>query len=221
MNKGFGVVRLVLLTGLLAVFLVFLFAIASAYNERRQAERFLLVLEQVRVGSTDRANVVRITGPFLDHMDASTQDQLGFVFYNKWLSRLKLASHAEFRGWISFKDGLTVQKSARELVSSSGCVATVQERIRGYGILTGVPLPPNHQVAWSDVPPQQYRRIRIENDTTYADDERRKDWQFNLGCLTRIGRGCSDARTMLPNAVLTPPEQANLTKCRFKRIPNR
>src|SRR5512140_1966734 len=49
----------------------FLFCIADAYAERRQAEQFLGLLERIRVGSTNRAAVMDETKPFRGHTSES------------------------------------------------------------------------------------------------------------------------------------------------------
>jgi hypothetical protein len=119
----------------------------------------------------------------------------------------KLAPYTDFQVWITIKDGVVVEKSAREAAVGCGCAAHVDERKRGLTFDNALPSDdrlapnerPNHVVhggAW---------RMMIHDDDTYDEAGRRKDWAFNLSCLTRFG-GCWDARVMLPNAVPTRPE---------------
>ena len=188
-------------------------AVAHAYHERTQAERFLAVLQKIQVGTTDRATVIRMTSPFSSHREEYVRDepQLEFLFYNEWLSRLKLATPAEFRANVTFKDGVVGSKQAWEAVNASGAAARVRERKRGFGYADRIAPGdrPNHFVRWEDhwpqIAPEKVRRILIEDDDTYPESLRQKDWAFDLSCMTRLGSGCWDAHFMLPNAV-RPPE---------------
>lgn len=182
-----------------------LLGLLQAYRERTQAQRMLGVLQQIQVGITDKATVLQLTSPFRDHMvSRSTKDQLGFAFYNRWLGWLGLAPYAHFWVRMDFEDSVVVLKSASEMVSNTGCVASVQESKKGLFIPNGF-RSTNHIVAYSDLPPQQFVRIRIENDVTYDEAKRRKDWNFDFSCMTTIGTGCSDARKMLPDATSERP----------------
>jgi hypothetical protein len=198
-------VSIVCLLVVIGASIVFLFGILEDRHQRRQAEQLLQVLQQVRVGSTDRATVVQMVRPFPQYLEELPPgDQLTFVFYNKWLHRLRLAPQVVLRATVVFNDGVVVDKRAYEIVSTTGCAAEVVERKRGFGIPDGFPVSPKHKVgAWPDNSGQRVTRIRIENDDTYGEKERRNDWTFDLSCMTRIGRGCRDARVMLPNAVVS------------------
>src|SRR5262249_63497 len=126
---------------------------------------------------------------------------------NRWLRRLRLAPHTEFRVTIAFDDEVVTDKRAYEIVSTTGCAAEVVEKKRGSGTPSGFPLPPSHRVLfWPSASAGNVTRIRIENDDTYGEKERQNDWEFDLSCMTRIGGGCRDARLMLPNAVASPKE---------------
>jgi hypothetical protein len=201
--------RIVFVAGLLVVLgvaIVFALGILQDHRQRGQAEQLLKVLQQIRVGSTDRATVVQMTSPFRRYQDVSSGgDQLNFVFFNDWLHRLRLAPHVEFRVTINFNGAVVVDKRARQVVSTTGCAAEVVESERGFKVPSGFPIPPNHKlVAWPDASRQHVWRIRIEDDNTYGETQRRDDWRFDLSCMTKIGPGCRDARVMLPNAVLSP-----------------
>lgn len=185
------------------VICTFLSVLLHARYERGRAEQLLTTVQRIEVGKMHRADVLQLTAPFRGHIDVLTRDQLGFVFYNRWISTLKLAPHSEFRIWITFnKDGTVVEKRAWELVSDSGCTAAVSEVLRGYGVSEGSPVPPNHQVFWSDRFEDRLRRLRVQDDNTLPESQRSSDWKFSLNCMTRIGSGCRDARTMLPDVVV-------------------
>jgi hypothetical protein len=191
-----------------SVAIIFTVAMLHDHRQRAQADQLLSVLRQIRVGSTSRATVVSMTTPFRHNVDAlPSGDQLRFVFYNKWLHRLGLAPHVEVRVAISFDGGIVVDKRAYVIVSTTGCAAEVVERKRGAKVPGGLLIPPPHNVvAWPDASGRNVTRIRIENDDTYGEAQRHNDWTFNLGCMTKIGPGCRDARVMLPNAALSPTE---------------
>jgi len=148
------VISTVALLIVIGISIVFSFGIFHDYHQRRQAEQLLNVLQQVQVGSTVRATVVQMTSPFQRYADVfHAGDQLNFVFYNKWLHRLRFAPHVEVRVWIAFNDaGVVVDKRAWELVSTTGCAVEVVERKQGVGLPKGFPIPPNHKViGWPDV----------------------------------------------------------------------
>jgi hypothetical protein len=206
-----GIVRIVALVALLGALSTVLFGILQDRHQRQQAEQLLILLDQIRVGPTDRGTVVRLTLPFREYMEhvppADQSDYLGFAFQNEWLHRLRLAPHTEFRVSITFNSGVVVEKRAWEIVSTTGCAATVVERKRGFGVPSGFPVPPNHHVlAWPDASGQHVWRIRIDDDDTYGEAQRRNDWLLNLTCMTHIGAGCRDARAMLPDAALPPTD---------------
>jgi hypothetical protein len=182
---------------------IFLSVLLHAHYERWRAEQLLITVQRIEVGTMHRGDVLRLTAPFRSHTDVMAQDQLEFVFYNRWIHKLKLAPHSEFRIWITFnKDGVVVEKKAWELVSDSGCTAAVSEVLRGYDVSEGAPIPPNHQVFWSDRFEDRLRRLRVQDDNTLPESQRVSDWKFSLNCMTRIGSGCRDARTMLPDVVV-------------------
>jgi hypothetical protein len=182
---------------------IFFSVLLHAHYGRGRAEQLLATVQRIEVGTMHRDDVLRLAAPFRSHIDVLTQDQLGFVFYNRWINKLKLAPHSEFRIWITFnKDGIVVEKRAWELVTDSGCTAAVSEVLRGYGVSEGSPIPPNHQVFWSDRSEDRLRRLRVQDDNTLPESQRAKDWKFSLNCLTRIGSECRDARTMLPEVVV-------------------
>ena len=206
-----GIVGIVALVALFGALSGVLFGILQDRHERRQAEQLLILLDQIRVGSTDRGTVVRLTLPFREYMEhvppADQSNYLGFAFQNEWLHRLRLAPPTEFRAGITFNSGVVVEKWASEFVSTTGCAATVVEGKRGFRVPSGFPVPPNHHVvAWPDASRQHVWRILIKDDDTYGEAEGRNDWSFNLTCMTQIGAGCRDARAMLPDAALPPTD---------------
>ena len=202
---------------LLLMSLVVLFGVIHAYMQRRQAERFLAVLQQVQVGLTNEAAVLRLTEPLRSHREeylSNAEKGLSFVFENRGLYLLRLAPYTSFRAYITFgKNGVVIQKSGLEQVAGYVafdvpgvlCAASVRESLRGeiplYGVDPGDL--PNH-IVYAAAPddPNFARRSLIEDDITYGEAERHRDWTFNLACLTRIG-GCRDARFLLPNAIPT------------------
>ena len=195
--------------------LVALLGIGDAYVQRRQAERFLAVLNQVQVGLTDEAAVLRLTDPFRryreKHLDNGEQ-VFSFGFANRGLYCLRLAPYTEFKSDVTLKDGVVVQKTGSEYVAVYAgskvrgvrCSASVIEHVRGYGPYVGVTSGgfPNHIVYATPDAQNFVRHSRIEDDSSYGQTERHSDWLFNLRCLSRIG-GCGDARLLLPNAVAT------------------
>lgn len=189
----------------------FVFAMSRTHIEKRRAERFLSVLQNIRVGSTNRVAVLKMTAPFRNNVsedvDGRGRKRLSFVFDNIWLARMKLAPYADFRGWVEFKDDVVIFKTARVL-SDSGAVANVTEEKRGQGLENG-DLEPNHVVRGLDknFPNSPTRRILVNDDDTFPETMRRQDWVLNLDCLTRFS-GCADARLMLPNASPTPLPEA-------------
>src|SRR5437660_12382243 len=85
--------------------------------------------------------------PFRHYLDELPPgDQLRLVFHNKWLHRLRVAPHVEFRATVVFNNGVAADKRAYEIVSATGCAAEVVERKRGFGIPDGFPVPPKHKV---------------------------------------------------------------------------
>lgn len=183
--------------------LVVVASLALTFGERRRAERIVSVMQQIQVESDSRDHVIKATGSFERNADVEppSGDQLGFVFNNRWLHYLRLASHVEFRAVITFKNGVVVDKRAWEIVSSTGCSAEIVESKRGFAIPVGFPVPANHHVVmWPDTSGRYVTRIQVQNDDTYPEDSRRADWHFDLSCMTRLGSGCRDARVMLPGA---------------------
>jgi hypothetical protein len=190
-------------TGLAAV------AIGHAYYQRQEATKLLRVLQQIQVGKTDQATVIKLTEPFRNARQEAHREEgiaeISVVFFNEWPVRLKLAVPAEFRAYVTVKDGVVVEKYAREATWFYGCVGSVKESLRGFHQPNDRP---NHIVYWGHHAPQiapgELRRIRIEDDDTYPQIKRHEDWNFDLSCMTRLGKGCRDTRTMLPNATPTP-----------------
>src|ERR1700690_801054 len=128
MRKGGRIACFAFLSIFTVVLTLSVFGVSQAYFERRQAERFLVVLQHVQVGSTDRVTVLQWTNPFRTHIDESIHDglpELSFSFDNRWIARLKFAPFTDFRGWITFKNGVVVQKSARVFEANSGCAVRV------------------------------------------------------------------------------------------------
>ena len=126
-----------------------LLGILQDYQERWKAERLLGVIQQIRVGSSDHASVIQMTLPFRQYRSSSEYrpgDELAFFFQNKWLHRLRLAPAAGFRVEITFIGGIVVDKRAWVMVSTTGCVAEVNERKRGFGSPDGLSSPPSHSV---------------------------------------------------------------------------
>ena len=173
--------------------------VLQAYRERHQAERFLGVLQQIRVGSTDRDAVLRMTEPFRKHTKEWADrglPALSFAFDNSRLVRLKLAPYTDFRGSITFKNDVVVQKEARVFASGSGCAVAIMEDAHGFGIVDEIePSNRTDRHVFVSSPGSTPSRIMIYDDNTLGDMQRRADWNLNLLCLTRLG-GCSDARLM-------------------------
>ena len=189
-------------------------AITQAYCERWKAQQFLTVLRQIRIGSTDKASVIRMTDRFRSdrqEYEGENKTELGFLFYNGWATQLKLATPVEFRAALTIKDGVVIEKWAREASWAFGSVGAVREFSREirYHNKTDLKQYPNHVVHWEQHPPQfapdKFRRIHVEDDDTCPELQREKDWNFNLSCMTRLGRGCGDAREMLPNVAYEQP----------------
>src|SRR5262249_33333959 len=151
--------------------LICVYGIIEDRHEREQAEQLLTVLRQIHVGSMDRSTVVQVTHPFSRYVDeVPVGQQIRFVFYNRWLRRLRLAPHTEFRVTIAFDDEVVTDKRAYEIVSTTGCAAEVVEKKRGSGTPSGFPLPPSHRVLfWPSASAGNVTRIRIENDDTYGE----------------------------------------------------
>ena len=184
---------------------ILLLGISQAYLARWRAQQFLAVLGRIQVGTTKADTVLEMVRPFRGYMPSATNNdhlQLGLNFDNHGLVQVKLAPYTEFRALITFRDGVVVEKQAREFQAASGCVAKVDEKLRALEFSTGIAPNdfPNHVV--HSVPlnfPELARRVSIEDDTTYGEAQRHDDWNFNLSCMTRF-RGCADAREMLPDA---------------------
>jgi hypothetical protein len=191
---------------------VVLISILFAYHERRQAERLLSSLNEVRVGTTNQVTAIQATEGFRRYRtEYSGPDikQIQFLFNNIGINWLRLARYTEFRVYLTFKDGILVGKYAVEAVPSTGYSASVEETVRGFGFVDGVAPAqhPNHIVLGATRNAQGVsKRIIIRDDNSYGDAGRRQDWEFNLACLTRFG-GCGDARLFLPHVI---PAQASL-----------
>lgn len=191
------------------------FVVLDTFHERWLARRALNALQKVEIGSTSTDVALELMKPFRSHSReflSYNPPQVHFAFGNRLLSTLRVAPNAELRIQITFSHDVVVEKRAWELASASGCSAQVTERMRGHGFPSGVAPTeqPNHRVLFgpfsSEVvreAPNSVWHIRVEDDETYPARLRREDWDFNLSCLTRIGRGCWDAREMLPRAVPT------------------
>lgn len=199
----------------LVLFLV-VFAKAQAHYVKFQAKQLLGVLRQVKVGTTSEAEVLRLTERFRSYQYYPSQE-FEFAFYNGWASRLKLAAPAGLFVTVAINGGVVVTKSAMEWSGAAGPVAAarVSESKRGFAYLDKV-RPSNHPcrtVYWEKQAPQiardEVRRIFIEMDDTCPESQRNIDWAFDFSCLSQFGRGCQDAKTMLPNATPTPLEDEN------------
>jgi|ERR1022692_624441 hypothetical protein len=201
---------IVVLSGIvLFLSVIALCGVIHAHIQRIRTERFLAVLSQIRVGLTDDATAVRLTERYPRQWTESSnggQKQLGFYFDNRGMYLLRLAPYTEFRASITFKDGLVVRKNAGVGVGDYagglpgiGWFAWVTESVRGFGFADDVAPKeyPNHIVRGGAA-----RDTTIDDDNTYPEAERHRDWAFNLACLTRLG-GCPDSRLLLPNAVPT------------------
>ena len=181
----------------------FLFAVTQAYLDRRKAEQLLAVLQQIQVGSTDRARALQMVSPLRSHSEEWTDrglPALDLSFDNRALAWLKLAPYTSFRASVVFKDGVVIKKHATEFVARSGYAASVTEtkralRFSGESAPSGYP---NHIVHQNWTAPTVARQIVIEDDETYGEVQRRDDWKFNLSCLTRFS-GCWGANMILPN----------------------
>lgn len=206
--------RVILLVPLLVVALLlvtFLFALSMAYVTKRQAEGLLAAVQQIRVGVSDYKFVSQITAPYgsyrTNFSGEVSDPQIQFMFVNWWLSRLKLAPYTDFIVTIVFKDDVVIAKSARVLLANTGGGASVMDMQRGLRFcpVSDEPKGSNHLVSGlAPNSPTSVWRISICDVDSYDDEGRRRDWGFDLSCLTRLG-GCRDARTVLPAVASTAP----------------
>jgi hypothetical protein len=170
----------------------------------------------VKVGATSQSDVLRMTDGFRRYQN-SGPPELEFEFYNSWATRLKLAAPAGLFAYVTINGGVVVRKSATEWSGDAGPVAAarVAESRRGFGYLdkVGRSNHPCRTVYWQEHAPQialgKVRRIFVEIDDSCPESQRKIDWSFDLSCLSQLGRGCWDAKAMLPNATPTPIEGEN------------
>jgi hypothetical protein len=194
---------LVFLGGLVLVAGVVAIGFLETYMAQRQAERLVVALREITVGSTERAQALDLTSPFQSHESDGTfigLPQWIFHYDNRNLFKMHLAPYTSFDARLTFKDGVAQEKQVTVFIAS-GFWGSVTERKRGFGLPNGIATSedPSHYAVSNCNSPTNVRNIRITDDDSYGETERNNDWTVKVDCLTKLG-GCKDARSILPNA---------------------
>ena len=117
----------------------------------------------------------------------------GFIFYNKWLEKLRLAPRIEFLPGVEVKDGLFIGRgfSYASLDVENGAFTTVDESLENHCHKGPFWV---HAMYAADGKPN---RIYIEMTPGVSPEQFASAWNVNLACLSKLGE-CPDRTQILP-----------------------
>lgn len=182
-------------------------AYADAWYEKSAAERLLMVLSRVQVGSSTESDVTDATKAFAryaeGHMNSDRQkaaSAVTYTFQNRVMAYLHLAPWKFVYIGLEFKNGMVVSKSlnfyqepqsgviVQEVVATDRSDSTKIGARQIHPVIYG----PNRLV------------IEVHDDTSVPLARRQLDWQLDLSCMTKMG-ACRDPRSMLPEVAPDQP----------------
>jgi hypothetical protein len=206
------IIKKQVIKGLAAIAVVGVFVLgcmfAQAYHIRLQATRFLTIIQQVEVGKTTEADFQKSTQAFSKYASQgessfpyrgpklpTTSFEFVTAIGDQWPVRVIPFTRAEFE--VTFRNGIAVQKFGALLSTKCHAFGWVTEVVPG---IRREPYSRPGEVGrkvngdWNTC---GMRSIWIQDDNTVSLDQRYKDWQFAMSCLTKLG-GCMDATDLLP-----------------------
>jgi hypothetical protein len=173
-------------------------AMARTFVVRWQAKNFLQDVMHIRVGESDFAELQKLANKYRSYAVQGSprcdQDLCTFDFYfgNRWLWQIGLAPGTRFGGGITTQRG-KITEIDLSLQTGIDCSAQVVESL-------GTPGSPAFKVDGRRATSGDVVYTMTIHLTSAASEQvRRKAYDFNLACLTKL-RGCNNARLMLPGA---------------------
>lgn len=180
-------------------------AYADAWYEKSAAERLLMVLSKVQVGSSTQSDVIDATkafGRYADgHLNSDRQKAAGveYTFRNRVMAFLHLAPGKFVYVGLEFKDGVVVAKSVNFYQEPRSGAIVQEVMARDKSDSTNVDA---RQVRTNTYGPNLLA-IEVHDDTSVPIARRQLDWQIDLSCMTKMG-ACRDPHRVLRGAFLEP-----------------
>jgi hypothetical protein len=193
----------------IACTLVVAFCAAYSVYEQRQAREFLGVFADLKPGVTSDARVkedlqsFRPAGSQLQARQWNLANNrfnvaygYGYEFNNEPLAFFHLARHVKLDASLYFRDGILVAKLATlEKDTGACCLAAVKETSAGFGGSPNSNCKPDSGacVERRGNPPGE---LLVEIEPGASEEDRRRAYQFNLGCLTSLTE-CQSASDLI------------------------
>ncbi len=199
-------VKIVVIGVLAACIIAVCYCAAYPFYERWRATKFINTVAQLRPGVTTESQVKEALrsyhhgteGLVTTHWDIGSNQTLkatgyGYQFFNKELSALHLSKPAELSASLYFRDGVLALKAV-SLQKGSGtcCLVLIKEADRAFydGPKDGGSISIDKR---GD--PVSEMIVNLKPDA--SDEDRRKAYGLNLGCLYSITK-CDSASSLLP-----------------------
>jgi hypothetical protein len=175
---------------------------AVVENNRRKAERFFRYASTLEIGGarySDVQRTLRDYSQYLNYPDpCSAQDcTVTFQFHNSWLKTLHLAPGTVFGGDMVFRDGVL---GTREFYLGQGrcCVAIVDEGRHLLPAALADPSSPNFSKKLWRGDSAEPLKVWMLLTPEASSEQRRLAYDFNLGCLSKLG-GCKSGADLSPS----------------------
>ena len=190
-----------LLYGLIAVALIWVAAAFFEYrHERNLAKATIRTVADIRVGYTTQAQAEDLLSPYEKFRVKGPDNAIQLAFVNRrWLEPLHSPSQ-----WIyitvEFTDGLVSSRSFQFLDQPRRRAAITQRILLSPTVLSLRGAITHHKiVASAGDPASPYFVTDIREDLQLPEEQRSRDWQFNLDCF-RFMTSCKDLRGVLEGA---------------------
>lgn len=200
-------VVLILIGAALLVVLSLALAYVDAWREKSAAERLLMVLSRVQVGSSTESDVTDATRTFGRYADGHMNSErrkaasaVEYTFRNRVMAFLHLAPGKFVYIGLEFKDGVVVGKSVNFYQEPRSGVVVQEAMARDRSDSTNSNA---RQVRTNIYGPNRFV-IEVRDDTSVPLARRQLDWQLDLSCMTKM-MPCKDPHLMLPGIAQQQP----------------
>jgi len=201
-HSNWAVKLMICITACIAV--IVSVAYCAARFEQNRADRLIGLLSNVMPGVTSQESIKTMfeSKSFLTgnsnvcqkyHMRNCDQ----FVFTNKLLAFLHIASSKQVWVTLDYRNGVVVSKSV-QFAEDPRIGAVTRQLLRDIGPLP-VGAATSSRTITVAIADSQNAIVKVYDDESVSTDQRQRDWQVDLSCLSRIG-ACSDPRVILPGA---------------------
>jgi hypothetical protein len=180
----------------LVALLLLAFALGQAYRAREFGNAFLSDVGKLRVGQSTYEDVLRVQARYRSRssVEGGSCDRnlcvLAFSAGNEWLYRLGLVPGAMFVGSMTVKQGRLARVSAS--LQSNPQLDAAMDEIPAEQNVEAYEVGGKHFISRP-----AYSYVWAHITSAASENERRKVYAFNMGCLTRWG-GCKDSNEILP-----------------------